>query len=118
MQQKTLTRAWRFPFQGIQRARDVGFIDWNSGSSTWSLDEYEHYEQVRPSQREAAVHTRQEGASRLLTHLLRQAACIRATERARVHPSVSCRKATKKEHFTVLVGPCRPFGAYNRPPPC
>jgi cell division cycle 14 len=33
--------------QGIQKARDVGFIDWNSGSSTWSLEEYEHYEQVR-----------------------------------------------------------------------
>jgi hypothetical protein len=32
--------------QGIQKARDVGFIDWNSGSSTWSLEEYEHYEQV------------------------------------------------------------------------
>ncbi|GLI67909.1 hypothetical protein VaNZ11_012235 [Volvox africanus] len=32
--------------RGIQRARDVGFIDWNSGSSTWSLEEYEYYEQV------------------------------------------------------------------------
>lgn len=32
--------------QGIQKARDVGFIDWNSGNSTWSLEEYEHYEQV------------------------------------------------------------------------
>lgn len=36
-----------FSAQGIQRARDVGFIDWNSGSSTWSLEEYEYYEQVR-----------------------------------------------------------------------
>jgi hypothetical protein len=35
-----------FHLQGIQKARDVGFIDWNSGSSTWSLEEYEHYEQV------------------------------------------------------------------------
>lgn len=34
--------------QGIQKARDVGFIDWNSGNSTWSLEEYEHYEQVGP----------------------------------------------------------------------
>ncbi|GFR50188.1 hypothetical protein Agub_g12348 [Astrephomene gubernaculifera] len=32
--------------RGLQRAHDVGFIDWNSGSSTWSLDEYEFYEQV------------------------------------------------------------------------
>ncbi|KAG2484766.1 hypothetical protein HYH03_016420 [Edaphochlamys debaryana] len=32
--------------RGIQRARDVGFIDWNSGSSSWSLEEYEYYEQV------------------------------------------------------------------------
>lgn len=32
--------------QGLQKARDVGFIDWNSGCSTWSLEEYEHYEQV------------------------------------------------------------------------
>eukprot|EP00955_Chlamydomonas_euryale_P105635 365654-Chlamydomonas_euryale.AAC.3 len=33
--------------RGIQKARDVGFIDWNSGASTWSIDEYEHFEQVR-----------------------------------------------------------------------
>mmetsp|Transcript_4965 Transcript_4965/g.10684 ORF Transcript_4965/g.10684 Transcript_4965/m.10684 type:complete len:710 (+) Transcript_4965:238-2367(+) len=32
--------------KGIQKARDVGFIDWNSGNSTWSVEEYEHYEQV------------------------------------------------------------------------
>jgi len=32
--------------KGIQKARDVGFLDWNSGSSSWSLEEYEHYEQV------------------------------------------------------------------------
>lgn len=32
--------------RGIQKARDVGFIDWNSGNSTWSLEEYEQYEQV------------------------------------------------------------------------
>ncbi len=32
--------------KGIQKARDVGFIDWNSGSSSWSLEEYEQYEQV------------------------------------------------------------------------
>lgn len=32
--------------RGIQKARDVGFIDWNSGNSSWSIDEYEHYEQV------------------------------------------------------------------------
>lgn len=39
-----------FSVQGIQKARDVGFIDWNSGSSTWSAEEYEHYEQVgRPA---------------------------------------------------------------------
>ncbi len=33
--------------QGIQKARDIGFLDWNSGNSTWSLEEYEHYEAVR-----------------------------------------------------------------------
>lgn len=32
--------------QGIAKARDVGFIDWNSGRSNWNLEEYEHYEQV------------------------------------------------------------------------
>lgn len=32
--------------RGIQKARDVGFIDWNSGNSSWSIEEYEHYEQV------------------------------------------------------------------------
>jgi cell division cycle 14 len=30
----------------MQKARDVGLIDWNSSSSTWSLEEYEHYEQA------------------------------------------------------------------------
>jgi cell division cycle 14 len=30
----------------VQKAREVGFIDWNSGNSQFSIEEYEHYEQV------------------------------------------------------------------------
>jgi cell division cycle 14 len=32
--------------KGMQKARDVGFVDWNSGNSTFDVDEYEFYEQV------------------------------------------------------------------------
>ncbi|GFH22288.1 uncharacterized protein HaLaN_19734 [Haematococcus lacustris] len=32
--------------QGIQKARDVSFIDWSVDSTTWNCEEYEHYEQV------------------------------------------------------------------------
>lgn len=32
--------------KGIQKARDVGLIDWTPGSSNFSLEEYEYYEQV------------------------------------------------------------------------
>ncbi|KAJ9516964.1 hypothetical protein QJQ45_027383 [Haematococcus lacustris] len=32
--------------KGIQKARDVSFIDWSVDSTTWNCEEYEHYEQV------------------------------------------------------------------------
>ena len=32
--------------QGIAKAKQTGFIDWHLPNSTFSLEEYEHYEQV------------------------------------------------------------------------
>ncbi|KAL6759956.1 protein-tyrosine phosphatase-like protein, partial [Haematococcus lacustris] len=32
--------------KGIQKARDVSFIDWSVDSTIWNCEEYEHYEQV------------------------------------------------------------------------
>jgi len=43
--------------QGIQKARDVGFIDWNSGSRNWSIEEYQHYEQVRKNGLPASIYS-------------------------------------------------------------
>ena len=32
--------------QGLAKAKQTGFIDWHLPNSTFSLEEYEHYEQV------------------------------------------------------------------------
>lgn len=32
--------------QGLAKAKETGFIDWHLPNSTFSLEEYEHYEQV------------------------------------------------------------------------
>ena len=38
----------KFPklLQGLARAKQAGFIDWHLPNSIFSLEEYEHYEQV------------------------------------------------------------------------
>ena len=32
--------------QGLAKARDAGFLEWQSNPCTWNLAEYEFYEQV------------------------------------------------------------------------
>ena len=32
--------------QGLAKAKQTGFIDWHLPNSVFSLEEYEHYEQV------------------------------------------------------------------------